>query len=250
MFGGAGNNIIKLIDFGMSCMTINNTIYSVKPDPICTSSDLFFFCTYLYQYDDILNFPVNVELHRLFDLFFSDGDRFNIYTKMTENIPLDVHGEPTIAIYHRAYPFEYEDESVDNTGDIGKDVWNKGTKVRFNKFIKPKFEPGNFSRIWTLIHDSGVGAVTSLRGLNVVPEKSIIEALMCGYSNLSQCKKYTIVSSLGAAVVAAGTAAAIRYGPSVVAGISSMLTKAGGRRSHRRKHRNNRKTRHRNKRRI
>ena len=216
MFGTAGN--IKLIDFGKACMQIDGTIYSVDPKPACTSSDLFILCTWLYEQQRLWS-PArpNPEMHRLFDLLFSDGG-FNIYDKMDDAIPRD----PTTLekdgwAFHLAYPYEYADASRD-----GHAPWNIATKTRFSTYILPKFEPTNFRKIWNMIVSRGVGTVTSLSELKVVPERSVIQALVCKLGNLSTCEQFT-VAGLGAAAIAGAAA----YGPSLV---SSMFGRGRTRR--------------------
>jgi serine/threonine protein kinase len=202
MFGTAGN--IKLIDFGKACMQIGGTIYSVDPEPTCTSSDLFILCTWLYEQQRLWS-PArpNPEMHRL---LFSDGG-FNIYDKMDEAIPRDPITLRKIgAIFHLAYPYEYADASRD-----GNAPWNIATKTRFSTYILPKFEPTNFRKIWNMIVSRGVGSVTSLSELKVVPERNIIQALVCKVGNLSTCEQFT-VAGLGAAVIVGAAA----YGPSLV----------------------------------
>ena len=127
---------------------------------------------------------------------------------MDEATPRDPRTlQKTGAAFHLAYPYEYADASRD-----GRAPWNIATKTRFSTYILPKFEPANFLRIWNMIVSRGVGTVTSLSELKVVPERNIIQALVCKLGNLSTCEQLTVAGVGAAAIVGAAA-----YGPSLVA---------------------------------
>lgn len=131
MFTEAGE--IKLIDFGLSCMVVDDEQYSVETDE-CFSYDLFILICSIMEFGRIPS------LLKEFNELMSDGKN-NIYDIMYSATPLNE------AIFHRAYYGLYMEPR--------QPPWdNHKIRVNFYNNIGPKFQPDKFSEFWKDYHNT------------------------------------------------------------------------------------------------
>jgi len=125
MFDNAGN--IKLIDFGMSCVQVDGSQYSVNNDE-CMSFDLFILITYLLEQNDI---PV---LNSKFRELLSDEEGFDIYALMKR------FSGPKVPIFHKSY-FSYSIKPK-------VQPWSDGVTGQFIEKLLPRLDPKGFVQFW------------------------------------------------------------------------------------------------------
>lgn len=132
---------IKIIDFGLSCITDAGTVYSVAAKE-CHSWDLLIYITWLRQYDVI---PI---YNGLFNKLLSHGanNLYNIVTASTK-CPADGNGKVT---WHAMYK---------NRMSPPNGVWNTADTITdgmsliafFNTYLYRNFEPAAFSDYWARV---------------------------------------------------------------------------------------------------
>jgi hypothetical protein len=125
MFDAAGN--LKLIDFGMSCISVNDVQYSVNNDE-CMSFDIFILITYLLEYNIV------PELSYKFRELLSDDMGFDIFTLMKR------YTRSNEAVFHKSY-FSHSIKPKTQP-------WSDGTTSRFIESILPKLDPKVFADYW------------------------------------------------------------------------------------------------------
>jgi serine/threonine protein kinase len=126
MFDALGN--IKLIDFGMSCISVNGIQYSVNNDE-CMSFDIFILITYLLEYNIV------PELSYKFRELLSDDMGFDIFALMKRYI------RPNEAVFHKSY-FSYSIKPKIQP-------WSDGITSRFINSILPRLDPKGFAEYWS-----------------------------------------------------------------------------------------------------
>ena len=132
---------IKIIDFGLSCITDAGTVYSVDTKE-CNSWDLLIYITWLRQYNVI---PI---YNGLFNRLLSHGanNLYNIVTASSE-CPDDGNGKVT---WHAMYKNRMNPPSgVWNTADTITD--GMSLIAFFNTYLYRNFEPAAFSDYWARV---------------------------------------------------------------------------------------------------
>ena len=125
MFDTTGN--IKLIDFGMSCINVNNIQYSVNNDE-CMSFDLFVLIAYLLEGNII------PKLNDKFKELLSNGQGFDIFALMKKFTP------PMGHVFHKAYySFAIKPKNQ---------PWTNATIEQFMNDILPRLDHKGFVQFW------------------------------------------------------------------------------------------------------
>jgi len=231
-----GADKIKLIDFGKSCIRVDGITYAVR-GRTCEATDLLILLAAIIQYSTEWNRAP--ELRRIMRLFLTHnpgGMRTDIYGQML------THPEGTA--FYAAY-YDY----------ISARLIPWGTPANY-AFIDDKvngithLQPENFAAIMKKLRlpTTASGSVTSF-------DRSFFQKMYNAGAKAAKCvgnacKRLTPTQRGLAAAGTAAAAAAVGVGVYMALRPKTEKLDGGRRRSHRRKHRNNRKTRHRNKRRV